>query len=204
MKKIIAVAVVALTMISSTFALNLSLGAKGLAGANVGTNIAENSKKITTDTAFIYGGGAYVDFSIFGPAGVQVGANFSNNEVATDDGTYKNYLLDVPVMLWADFKIGPIGLGAGGGVNLSFVVDSISPAAVEQSVSSNIFNFGVTAGANAKFYTNRFFAIVAGATYVLDVTPTKITPASVVGGDPLVTFNRGILSGNLGVELKLF
>ncbi|MCI5605991.1 MAG: hypothetical protein SPE59_02395 [Treponema sp.] len=204
MKKLLAVAVMAVTMISSTFALNLSVGVKGLAGANVGTNIVENAQKISSDTAFIYGAGAYIDFSIFGPAGFQIGANFSNNEVTTDDGSFTNYLLDVPVMLWADFKIGPVGIGAGGGLNLSFVVDSISKDSVVSSVTSNVFNYGITAGANAKFYPKKFFAIVVGATYVLDISPTKITPASVVSGEPLLTFNRGILSGNLGVEFKLF
>ena len=61
MKKIFAVVITSVLLISTTFAFGLGAGAKGTLGMNFGANdsIAESFQNITKDTAFDAGGGVY-------------------------------------------------------------------------------------------------------------------------------------------------
>lgn len=224
MKKIILAAILAVGMVSSTFALNLSLGVKGLLGANVGTSVEGAIADVTSiagdpeaRTNLLYGGGAYVDFSLLGPLGLQLGANIGQNKVTvTDDAgnevsTYKELLLDIPLLIWADLKLGPIGLGLGIGPNLSFSLGtdySIAGAteAVKEllpEISVNKAVWGITAGANAKIYFNKHLGLVAGGSYTLDLQKKEINLATIQAG-PLIEFKRSVLYANLGLECKIF
>ncbi|MCR4742845.1 MAG: outer membrane beta-barrel protein [Treponema sp.] len=223
MKKIILAAFLALGMVSSSFALNFSIGAKGLLGANVGTSVDGAMADVTeivgdaeSRANLLYGGGVYVDASLFGPVGLQLGANIGQNKVSVtdDDGnevsTYKELLLDVPLMIWADFKLGPIGLGLGLGPNLSFSLgtDYTIAGATEAvkallpEISVNKAVWGITAGANAKIYFNKHLALVAGGSYTLDLQKKEINLSTLQSGS-LLEFKRSVLYANLGLEFKL-
>lgn len=216
MKKLLISVLMVLGLISSSFALNLSFGAKGMLGANVGTNmdsIAADLVKAKTTVNFLYAGGIYTDLSIFGPLGVQVGANIGKNKVTTNDSDgkvveeYEELLLDVPVMIWADFKLGPIGLGLGIGPNISFGLGAdYSFAGIEAEADKLEMNkavWGLAAGANAKIYFNKHVALVGGANYVLDIQKKEITFKDSMA-EGFMEFNRSALYGDLGLELKLF
>jgi len=226
MKKIILALMLTAGMASSMFAVNLSFGAKGLAGVNAGTSVDGAAAKITSvlgeeKPQFLLGGGVYVDASLLGPVGIQIGANIGNNKVASFVGEkkvseYSELLLDIPVMLWADLKLGPVGLGLGFGPNLSYSLGADytfgSTTLDSDSFAVNKAIWGITAGANAKVYVKKV-AVVAGATYVLDLQKKTLSPETAAekvltgvgftAGD-FLSLTRSVIYGNIGLEFKLF
>ena len=74
MKKIIALAIIAVSMVSASFALELEIGAKVIGGQNVadGSTAADTVKNLNADSHFQYGGAAYLNFALFGGLGLQL------------------------------------------------------------------------------------------------------------------------------------
>lgn len=225
MKKILFSVFMTVFMVMSSYAVNLSFGAKGMAGVAVGSSVENLGNDLTniSDTLknkseFLLNGGVYVDASLLGPLGVQVGANIGKNKVATLNGDtvvqeYSELLLDIPVMLWADLKLGPIGLGFGIGPNLSYSLNSEYSTVLGTIGSDNLkvnkAVVGVSAGANAKIFFKKKIALVAGASYILDLQKKEVAFSTEFAGkeittDDLIGIKRSNLFGNIGIEVKLF
>lgn len=225
MKKILMSLFVSAFVLTSAFSLNLSFGAKGMAGIAVGSNIenlgkdlANISEEIKNKPEVLLNGGFYIDASLLGPLGLQVGANFGKNKVTTvyNDTVVQEFselILDIPVMLWADLKLGPIGVGLGVGPNLSYSLDAEYTAGgmtiESENLALNKAVIGLTAGANAKIYIKSHIAVVAGASYVLDLQKKEVALTTDLLGqtittDDLIGVKRSNVFGNIGIEVKLF
>ena len=199
MKKILSVLIIAATMITSSFALGLSLGGRGLIGGNIdNVKTAVKSK----GEGLVYGGGAFVNLEIFGGLGVQAEANFVSNQI----GGEKNInMVDIPLMAWYNlnlFDIFSIGLGAG--VNFSTITNNV----FHDIKNINTWNTGLAVGANIKFYFNKHFGIVLGANGVFDFTKrsNEEIATDVMNGQEAKFLNteRQSIYGTLGAEFKLF
>ena len=125
MKKIIAMAVAAVCLVSATFALDFELGGRVILGRNLEEgSIKDNYAKAKEDQTFDLGAGAYAHLALLGSLGVQVEGNYIKSSVQftknqpESDGTYKTvgydmHTLDLAPMLWATGDIWKIGFGAG-------------------------------------------------------------------------------------------
>ena len=119
MKKIIAAIVMTVCMVSATFALDFSIGARGNFGRNLSTDMESTWTELATtkmDTPFEFGFGAYTNFALLGGLGVQAELNltkskiqFKNSSSSIPDGydtyDYDTWLLDVPVMVWLNLDV---------------------------------------------------------------------------------------------------
>lgn len=199
MKKLLGVLIIAATMISSTFALGLSLGGRGLIGGNLDT--VKNAVKAKGE-GLVYGGGAFVNLELFGGLGVQAETNFVSSQVGGD----KNInMVDIPVMAWYNlnlFDVVSIGLGAG--VNFGTITNDF----IKDVQSINTWKTGLAIGANFKIYFNKHFGIVLGANGVFEFSKrsNEAIADNVVNGQQAKFFDteRQSVYGTLGAEFKLF
>ena len=85
MKKIFISIVIALTMVASSFALDFSIGAKGLLSTNLDPDseisYSNVNASLKTDSIYDGGFGIFANFALFGLLGVQAEANFSKYNV---------------------------------------------------------------------------------------------------------------------------
>ena len=112
MKKIIAMAVAAVCLVSATFALDFELGARGILGTELTEGTVKGEiKKAKDDQLFDFGAGAYVHLSLFGSLGVQAEANYIKGKVNFKEkdpadpnhpksSEYDLHTLDLAPMLW--------------------------------------------------------------------------------------------------------
>ena len=231
MKKIIALAVTSLLMVSSTFALGLSIGAKGNLGTTVSNDWAEvgtDLKGLSMNSEFDGGFGAYVNVGIVGGLGVQVEADVTKSTIqfkgastqeAIDSNNWEtknfdSWLVDVPVMLWGSLDFWKFNLGFGVGPNFSFNLDATDRASFEAAgnylskvYTDKLYTLGLALGVDGKFYITDNFAIVASGRYIGNFEKTTAT-YPIEGGEgidyPWIEFKRNSLYGGVGVELKLF
>lgn len=231
MKKLIALAVAAATMVSAAFALDLEAGGRFFLGTNLGSStlgevsedadddVKEALKNINLDSQLDYGFGAYVNFALFGGLGVQGEANLTKG-TATINGLasgktasdYEIWTLDLPVMLWANFDLWRFTIGGGVGVNFSM---DLQPGDLKslynQSLANakdNAFRMGLAVGLDAKFYFTKHLGLVASGRYIMDFNKKEV-PLNVNGYDtgaklPTVEFTRRSLYGGLALEFKFF
>ena len=128
MKKIIAVAVMAIFMVSASSALALEAGAKFVAGQNVAEDATatETVKGINADSNFEFGAAAYLNFALFGGLGVQIEPTLIKSNVSfsgttmTRNQDYEVMTLDIPVMVWLNLDLWKLTIGFGGGVESLF------------------------------------------------------------------------------------
>lgn len=229
MKKLIALAVAAATMVSAAFALDLEAGGRFFLGTNLGSStlgentdqgsLTEACKNLTLDSQLDYGFGAYVNFALFGGLGVQGEANLTKgtatvNGLATGTtaSDYEIWTLDLPVMLWANFDLWRFTIGGGVGVNFSM---DLQPGDLKslynQSVANakdNAFRMGLAVGLDAKFYFTKHLGLVASGRYIMDFNKKEV-PIEVNGVTtdyhyPTVEFTRRSLYGGLALEFKFF
>jgi len=215
MKKIIALAIVAVSMVSASFALNLSVGARGNAGMNLDVNngtidqITEASKEFSMDTPYDLGFSVYGNAAILGGLGVQLEANFVTSNASfknVSDGKTSNYetmLLDVPVMVWLNLDLANFVVGVGAGPNFSTRIKEMSEI---KDLKEDAFKMGVAVGVDGKFFFNKNLALVASVRYVMDFNKTEV-PIEVegyaVGSYPSVEFTRKSIYGGVGLEFKI-
>ena len=158
MKKILALALTALVAVSSTFALDMSIGLKGIVGG-------DNSSPKGTDL----GGGIDINLNIWKGLGVQIESNIITSKI-TGTGSegltlQDNLNVNIPVIAWYNMDFTHFGFGTGLGVNCSL-------AGKHTEVQSSAFKMGLAAGANVRWHITPNVALVLGATGSLDCFPT--------------------------------
>ncbi|MCR4630370.1 MAG: hypothetical protein K5786_01940, partial [Treponema sp.] len=134
MKKIVAIAITSVLLISTTFAFGFGVGGKGTLGMNFGANdsIADSFSNITRDTAFDAGGGLYAYLSFLPFLGVQAEANLISSSVSfasAESGEVQEYeqlLLDLSPMLWSVYDFWIMQLAFGAGPNFSIALAELS------------------------------------------------------------------------------
>lgn len=209
MKKIIALAIVAISMVSASFALDFSIGARGIAGMNLDPAESVNNAKVEKDAVYDFGFGVNANFALLGSLGVQGEANFITSKGKFDDLTnsktveYDTILMDMPVMLWLNLDLWKFTLGFGAGPNFSATLNEYS----EIKAMSDRFKVGICAGVDGKFYLTNHLGLVASIRYIMDFQKTSV-PIDVqgvnVGEYPSVEYTRKSLYGGLGLEWKFF
>ena len=209
MKKIIALAIVAVSMVSASFALDFSIGARGIAGMNLDPADSVNNAKVEKDAVYDFGFGVNANFALLGSLGLQGEANFITSKGKFDDLTnsktveYDTILMDMPVMLWLNLDLWKFTLGFGAGPNFSATLNEYS----EIKAMSDKFKVGICAGVDGKFYLTNHLGLVASIRYIMDFQKTSV-PIEVqgvnVGEYPSVEYTRKSLYGGLGLEWKFF
>lgn len=209
MKKIIALAIVAVSMVSASFALDFSIGARGIAGMNLDPADSVNNAKVEKDAVYDFGFGVNANFALLGSLGLQGEANFITSKGKFDDLTnsktveYDTILMDMPVMLWLNLDLWKFTLGFGAGPNFSATLNEYS----EIEAMSDNFKVGICAGVDGKFYLTNHLGLVASIRYIMDFQKTSV-PIEVQGQEvasyPSVEYTRKSLYGGLGLEWKFF
>ncbi|MBO5826396.1 MAG: outer membrane beta-barrel protein [Treponema sp.] len=224
MKKIITSIIIAMTMVVSSFALDFSIGAKGVLSTNLDpeskVSFTDAYTNLKTNPVFDGGFGVFANFALLGGLGVQAEANFitSNVNFALEDNKvvdYESLVMDVPVMLWLNLPIWKLSLGLGAGVNFSTELNRSvdGSAGYVQQIKENQFKMGFVAGADFKIYFTKHLGLVMGGRYIIDFN--KTTVPLVGDGDtgigavdelerPSIEFTRKNLSGGVGLEFKFF
>ena len=227
MKKIIALAIAAVTFVSASFALDFQIDGRSFMGTNLGsytfdaiennTDEAKDKLKDTTfDSQLDYGFGAYANFALFGGLGVQAEADLTKGSASIKRldkaQKYEVWTLDMPVMVWANFDLWRLTIGAGAGVNFSCDLQSGNLKSLYEQTSANakenMLRTGFVCGADAKFFITKHIGIVASGRYIMDFAKKKV-PVTVNGYDtghqyPTIEFSRRSLYGGLGIEWKFF
>lgn len=209
MKKIIALAIVAISMVSASFALDFSIGARGIAGMNLDPADSVNNAKVEKDAVYDFGFGVNANFALLGSLGLQGEANFITSKGKFDDLTnsktveYDTILMDMPVMLWLNLDLWKFTLGFGAGPNFSATLNEYS----EIEAMSDMFKVGICAGVDGKFYLTNHLGLVASIRYIMDFQKTSV-PIVIEGYEagsyPSVEYTRKSLYGGLGLEWKFF
>lgn len=197
MKKIIGLLAASIIFIASSFALEFSIGARGSVGGNVG-NVDSKYDGV------ICGGAFYANLNLFQGFGVQAEIDIVSNTVSTGSNsiTFKPCeIIDIPVMLWYNNRMGNISVGGGAGLNFSLYTDKSY-----RSNNKSSTNIGLALGGNVKFHFAQRFGIVLGLNSVIDFMPTEKTELST--GEVTVVFgsadkSRKALFGSIGFEVKL-
>lgn len=213
MKKIIALAIVAISMVSASFALDFSIGVKGNAGMNLDPTkpASDSAKDITKDAIYDFGFGVNANFALLGSLGVQGEANFVtskgtfNNLTDNTTGKYEQILLDVPVMVWLNLDLWKFTLGFGAGPNFSTVLNEYRDLS---EIKKDMFKVGLCAGVDGKFYFTNHLGLVASVRYVMDFHKSEVP---IVVGEydtgasyPTIEYSRKSLYAGLGLEWKFF
>lgn len=215
MKKIIALAIIAVSMVSASFALELEVGAKLIGGQNVadGSTAADTVKSLNSDSHFQYGGAAYLNFALFGGLGLQLEPTIIKGSVSFQgekdvDGTVNVYTadydaltLDVPLMVWLNLDLWKLTIGFGGGVDFSMDLNRnesywsqvANKAQQERNKAASEglakMSFAWIAGVDTKFYLTDHLGLVASARYIMDIKK-KDVPVTVGAGNMEV--NTGV------------
>lgn len=189
MKKLIAVLMMGALLAGSVFALDLSVGLKGIVG-----NDNSNIKGATI------GGGFDINLDMKNGFGLEVQSNIVPSKLtSTDDGmTFLNHMtVNIPVMAWYNARFSWFGLGFGAGISCTMSENHPTEA-------SNT-KMGLAAGLKTKVFVTDNVAIVAGITGNLDCLPT-LTKKEQDGAKTFKfvksDFSRNGFFGSLGVEYK--
>ena len=189
MKKLITVLMMVALLTSSVFAMDLSVGLKGIVGN-------DNS---TVKGATI-GGGFDINLDIKNGFGLEIQSNIVPSKLtSTDDGlTFVNHMsVNIPVMAWYNAKFSWFGLGLGAGISCTM--------SENHPVNASNTKMGLAAGLQTKIFVTKDIAIVAGITGTLDCFPTltktekeNSTTYKFVKSD----FSRNSFYGSIGIEYK--
>lgn len=216
MKKLLAIAITAICMVTSTFALGFEIGGRGFLGTNFADDatfkdVGDQLKKITFESEFDYGFGAYANISILGGLGVQGELNLVKGKTKLSEAInggakdFETWTIDVPLMVWINQDIGSFAFGLGAGPNFSVHIPTGTFKECYENVitsfKDNMFNIGAIFGIDLKFYFNDHFGLNLGARYITDFSSTKI-PLLADKGD--ADYKRKSLYANLGLQFRLF
>jgi hypothetical protein len=222
MKKIITSIIIAMTMVASSFALDFSIGAKGVLSTNLDpeskVSFKDTYTNLKTNPVFDGGFGVFANFALLGGLGVQAEANFTTSNVnfALEENKvvdYESLVMDVPVMLWLNLPIWKLSLGLGAGVNFSTELNRSvdGSAGYVQQIKENQFKMGFVAGADFKIYFTKHLGLVMGGRYIIDFNKTTVPLVEETGIEsvdklerPSIEFTRKNLSGGVGLEFKFF
>ena len=222
MKKIITSIIIAMTMVVSSFALDFSIGAKGVLSTNLDpeskVSFKDTYTNLKTNPVFDGGFGVFANFALLGGLGVQAEANFTTSNVnfALEENKvvdYESLVMDVPVMLWLNLPIWKLSLGLGAGVNFSTELNRSvdGSAGYVQQIKENQFKMGFVTGADFKIYFTKHLGLVMGGRYIIDFNKTTVPLVEETGIEavdklerPSIEFTRKNLSGGVGLEFKFF
>lgn len=208
MKKIIAMAVAAVCLVSATFALDLEFGARGILGRNLdlNTDLKANYASAKEDKTFDAGFGVYGNFALFGGLGIQAEANYINSSIVfqskgKDEVPYEMHMLDLSPMIWLNLDLWKFTIGFGAGPNFGILVGSAGDVF---KAKKQDFKVGLAAGADFKFYFTDHLGVVLSGRYVMDFEEKPIDVYGVDTGIKKYEFSRKTIYGGLGLEWKLF
>ena len=210
MKKIIAMAVTAVLLVSATFALNFEVGARGILGRNLdGGSVSENFAAALQDKTFDFGFGAYANLSILGGLGVQAEANYVKSSITfantAETVQYNMHILDLSPMIWLNLDLWKFEFGFGAGPNFEIPLASLGDV---WSAKKEDFTVGLIAGVDVKFYFLKHLGVVLSGRFVCDFNKRDV-PIEVAGYNsglnyPTFQFTRKALYGGVGLEFRLF
>ena len=207
MKKIIAMAVAAVCLVSATFALDLEFGGRAILGRNLdlSTTLKENYASAKEDKTYDFGFGVYGNFALFGGLGIQAEANYVKSSIVfqsegRNEVPYELHVLDLAPMAWLNLDLWKLTLGFGAGPNFSIQVNSVGNV---KNAKKQDFDVGLIAGTDLKFYFNDHFGLVLSGRYIMDFDKKNIDVYGVDTGIPVYEMNRKTIYGGLGLEWKL-
>ena len=189
MKKIISVLAMGALLASSVFAFDLTVGLKGIAGAdNSGVNGAS------------VGGGLDLNLNLINGFGIQIESNIIPTKLTAENGgmTFTDSMMvSIPAMAWYNARFSWFGFGAGAGVSCT----------ISENHPENVSNtkLGLAAGLKAKAFVSDNIAIVAGVTGNLDCLPDLVKTSnenSSTYNFVTSSFSRNSILGSLGVEYR--
>lgn len=189
MKKIISVLAMGALLASSVFALDLTVGLKGIAGAdNSGVNGAS------------VGGGLDLNLNLINGFGIQIESNIIPTKLTAENGgmTFTDSMMvSIPTMAWYNARFSWFGFGVGAGLSCT----------ISENHPENVFNtkLGLAAGLKAKIFVTDNIAIVAGVTGNLDCLPDLVKTSnenSSTYNFVTSSFSRNSILGSLGVEYR--
>lgn len=209
MKKIIAMAVAAVMMVSALSALDLEVGGKVSLGRNLDTGtFKENYAQAKEDQTFDFGAGAYARLAF-----LQFEANYVKSSIdfkskdengKTKKTVYETHTLDLSPMLWLSLDLWKLSLGFGAGPNFAIQLNALGDV---KNAKKQDFTVGVIGGADVKFYFTEHIGLVLSGRYVTDFKKQNVTIEAygqeVDTGLPKYSFNRKSIYGGLGLEFKL-
>ncbi|MBO7583780.1 MAG: outer membrane beta-barrel protein [Treponema sp.] len=210
MKKIIAMAVAAVMMVSAASALDLEFGARAILGRNLDSGtFKENMAQAKQDKTYDFGFGVYGNFALFGGLGIQAEANYVKSSITfakegKEEVQYDMHTLDLSPMLWLNLDLWKFTLGFGVGPNFEIPLASLGDI---KNAKKQDFTVGLIAGADFKFYFTDHLGLVLSGRYVTD-WQKKDVPIEVNGYNsgatyPSYEFTRKSIYGGLGLEWKI-
>lgn len=212
MKKIFAMALIAVTLVSSTFAIGFGIGGKAVLGKNLASEdtLKGTVTGLTKDSAFDFGGNVYANFALLGGLGVQAEANLIHSSITFATGEaqtteYATLQLDIPLMVWLNLDLWRFTLGFGAGPNFGITLSELNEL---KSATKESFKMGLAAGVDLKFYFTKHLGLVTSARYIMDFKKDE-RAIEVSGYDtgetyPTIEYTRRSLYGGIGLEFKLF
>lgn len=215
MKKIIAMAVAAICLVSASFALDLEFGGRAILGRNLdGGTFKENMAEAKQDQTFDLGFGAYANFALFGGLGIQAEANYVKSSIdfntRDDNGKrkkveYEMHTLDLAPMVWLNLDLWKLTIGAGIGPDFEIPLASLGDI---KGAKKQDFQVGLITGADVKFYFTDHLGLVLSGRYVIDWekkdVEIKVGDMGTGASYPTYAFSRKTVYGGLGLEYKLF
>ena len=189
MKKIISVLAMGALLASSVFAFDLTVGLKGIAGAdNSGVNGAS------------VGGGLDLNLNLINGFGIQIESNIIPTKLTAENGgmTFTDSMMvSIPAMAWYNARFSWFGFGVGAGLSCT----------ISENHPENVSNtkLGLAAGLKAKIFVTDNIAIVAGVTGNLDCLPDLVktfNENSSTYNFVTSSFSRNSILGSLGVEYR--
>lgn len=190
MKKLVLVLVSAVSVAASASAFGMSVGVKGILGA-------DNSSV----SGVAFGGGLDINLDLAKGFGVQIEGNIAPcKTTSSGDGltVADSMMIQIPVMAWYNLRLARFGLGLGLGASCT-----ISDKHQEDAFGTKM---GLAAGARMRFFVTDSFALSVGVTGNLDCLPTLTRTTD---GDSSTyrlvksDFSRNAVYGSLGVEYKI-
>ncbi len=210
MKKIIAMAVAAVLMVSAASALDLEFGGRAILGRNLESGtFKDNLAAAKQDKTYDFGFGIYGNFALFGGLGIQAEANYVKSSITfakegKEEVQYDMHTLDLSPMIWLNLDLWKFTIGLGAGPNFEIPLASLGDI---KNAKKQDFTVGLIAGADVKFYITDHLGIVLSGRYVTD-WQKKDVPIEVNGygtgqSYPSYEFTRKTIYGGLGLEWKI-
>ena len=207
MKKIIAMAVTAVLMVSAASALDLEFGARAILGRNLdpGQSPKDAAVQAKEDKTFDFGFGLYGNFALFGGLGIQAEANYIKSSMTfakegRESVPYEMHMLDLAPMVWLNLDLWKLTICFGAGPDFAIQVNSVGDV---KNAKKQDFKVGLAAGADIKFYFTDHLGLVLSGRYIMDWDKHEVEVYGVKTGVPEYQFNRRTIYGGLGLEFKL-
>ncbi len=182
MKRVIAVALVAVLSLAFLSAMDMSIGIGLLLGGD---------KSGVSGTAA--GGTVDVTLDLYKGLGIRTGSEIITSKISFGDGltVREDMSITIPVMAWYDHEFGLIGIGGGLGLGCNI---------------GSIFKFVLSAGLELKCRLSDTFSLFAGVNGSLDALPALVKTddgSSSTYRFVKSDFSRGSIYGSFGLRYRL-